>query len=75
MGCFIKFVFRISGRKNLEILAGDPNTGGPNSFTVRMEYLLLFNSDIVNFVWKTDEGEQEGVRNHCLVNFCTLALL
>ena len=75
MGRFIKFVFRISGRKNLEILAADPNTGGPNSFTVKMKYLLLFNSDIGNFVWKTEEGEEEGVRKHCFVNFCTLALL
>ena len=37
----------------------DSDTGGPSSITVRMEWntYLLFNSDIVNFVWKTDEGE------------------
>ena len=31
-----------------------------DSVTVRMEYLLS-NSDIVNFVWKTDEGETESI--------------
>ena len=35
---------------------------------------LHFNSDIVNFVWKTDEGEGGG-RKYCFVNFCSLALL
>ena len=35
---------------------------------------MHFNSDIVNFVWKTDEGEGVG-RKHCFVNFCSLALL
>ena len=54
-------------------LAEDSNTGGPSSFTVRMKY-LHFNSDIVNFVWKTDEGEGGG-RKHYFVNFCYLALL
>ena len=34
---------------------------------------LLFNSDIVNFVWKTDEGG--GSRKHYFVDFCSLALL
>ena len=57
----------------MEILAEDSNTGGPSSFTVRMKY-LHFNSDIVNFVWKTDEGEGGG-RKHYFVNFCYLALL
>ena len=35
---------------------------------------LHVNSDIVNFVWKTDEG-REGGRKHCFYNFCSLALL
>ena len=35
---------------------------------------LLFNSDIVNFVWKTVK-EGGGERKHCFVNFCYLALL
>ena len=26
-----------------------------------MDTYLLFNSDIVNFVWKTDEGEAESI--------------
>ena len=33
------------------------DAGGPSSITVWMEYSLLFNSDIVNFVWKTDDRE------------------
>ena len=39
----------------------DSKTGGPSSVTVRMEYLLLSNPDIVNFVWKTDEGEAKSI--------------
>ena len=35
---------------------------------------LHFNSDIINFVWKTDEGEGGG-RKHCFVNFFSLVLL
>ena len=35
---------------------------------------LHFNADIVNLVWKTNEGEGEG-RKHCFVNFCSLVLL
>ena len=42
-------------------MSEDSKTGGPSSVTVRMEYLLLSNSDIVNFVWKTDEGEAESI--------------
>ena len=45
------------GAKNFEILAEDSNTGGPSSFTVRMEYLRLI-------CWG---------RNHYFVNFCSLA--
>ena len=37
---------------------------------------LLFNTDIVNFVWKTDEGGGGGGgRKHCFVNFCSVAVL
>ena len=38
---------------------------------------LLYLSDIVNFVWKTDEEGRggEGSRKHCLINFCSLAVL
>ena len=39
----------------------DCDTGSPSSVTVRMEYLLFFNSDIVNFVWKTDDEETESI--------------
>ena len=33
---------------------------------------VFFNTDIVSFVWKTDEGEG---RKHCFVNFYSLAVL
>ena len=47
---------------NFEILVVDSDTGGPSSITVRMEYLFYFsNSDIVNFVCKTDEREEESI--------------
>ena len=39
---------------------------------------LLFNSDIVNFVWKINGGGEwvgEGGRKHCFLNFCYLVLL
>ena len=36
---------------------------------------LYFNSDIVNFVWKTDYGGGERGNKHCFVNFYSLALL
>ena len=37
---------------------------------------LLFNTDIVNLVWKTDEGfGGGGGRKHCFVNFCSVAVL
>ena len=37
---------------------------------------LLFNSDIVNFVWKTDlVGRGGGDRKNCCVNFCSLVVL
>ena len=36
---------------------------------------LDFNSDIVNFVWKTDQGGGGRDRKHCFLNFCSLVLL
>ena len=33
---------------------------------------LIFNTDIVSFVWKTDEGEAESI---VFINFCSLAVL
>ena len=56
----MKFEFRIGGGIKFWDLVEDSNTGGPTTVTVRMEY-LLFNSDIVNFVWKTDEGEAQSI--------------
>ena len=45
-----KFVFRSSGDLNFVILVEDSDTGVPSSIIVRMEYLFVFNSHIVNFV-------------------------
>ena len=45
-----KFVFRSSGDLNFVILVEDSDTGVPSSVIVRMEYLFVFNSHIVNFV-------------------------
>ena len=41
----------------------DSDTGGPSLITVRLGWntYLLFNTDIVNFVWKTDEGEAKSI--------------
>ena len=33
---------------------------------------LIFNTDIVSFVWKTDEGEAESI---VFINFCSLVVL
>ena len=45
-----KFVFRSSGDLNFVILVEDSDTGVPSSVIVRMKYLFVFNSHIVNFV-------------------------
>ena len=45
-----KFVFRSSGDLNFVILVEDSDTGVPSSVIIRMEYLFVFNSHIVNFV-------------------------
>ena len=41
----------------------DSNPGGPSSIAVWVEYhtYLLFNTNIVNFVWKTSKGEAESI--------------
>ena len=49
------------GASNFEILDEDSDTGSRSSIIIWMEYLLLLNSDIVNFVWKTGEGEAESI--------------
>ena len=36
---------------------------------------MHFDTNIVKFVWKTNKWEGMGVRKHCLVKFCSLALL
>ena len=49
------------GAQNFEILLENANTSGRSLIAVRKEYLLLFISSIVNFVWKTEEGETESI--------------
>ena len=39
----------------------DSDTGGPSSIFVRWNTCLLFNTDVVNFVWKNDEGEEGSI--------------
>ena len=38
-----------------------------------MEYVVLFNTNIVKFVWKSNEGEEESIVS--FFNFCFLAVL
>ena len=45
-----KYAFITSGDLNFVILVEDSDTGVPSSIIVRMEYLFVFNSHIVNFV-------------------------
>ena len=48
------------GASNFESLVEDSDTGRPSSITVRI--LIYFsNSDIVKFVWETDEREEESI--------------
>ena len=49
------------GAQNFEILLENAHTSGQSLIAVRKEYLLLFISSIVNFVWKTEEGETESI--------------
>ena len=39
------------------MLVDDSDIANPSSIIVRMKTYLFFNSNIVNFVWKTDEGK------------------
>ena len=58
----MKIVFKTSGGIKFSLPVEDSDTGGPSSVTVLIEYLyLLFNSDIVSFVWKADEREAESI--------------
>ena len=57
----MKFVVRTSGGIKYWDPVEDSDTGGPSLVINRMKYLLFFNTDVVNFVWKTDEGETENI--------------
>ena len=61
----MKFVFRISGAWNFDILIHDSDTGSPSSVDVRIESLItiLFQFQYVNFVWKTMRGRQKPLLN------------
>ena len=58
---FIKFVFRISGAQNFEILLRTPILVVLVPLPLEWNTYLLFNSDIVNFVWKTDQAEEGSI--------------
>ena len=45
-----------SGGIRFVILVEDSDTGAPSLITVRMEY-LLYNSEVVNLVCESNEGE------------------
>ena len=49
------------GIKIFEILVQDPDNGDSSSIAFRVKYLFVFYSDIVNFVWKTYEGETKTI--------------
>ena len=68
----MKFVFRISGDMNCSEPVEDSDTGSPSSITVTWSTYVFFNTDIVNFVWKIDDGEAESI---FFVNFCFFAVL
>ena len=55
--CFIKFEFRIN--RGIGVEFWDPSWGV--QLLLWWNIYLLFNSDIVSFVWKTDEGEAESI--------------
>ena len=46
------------------ILVEDSDIGGPSLITIRMEYLLC-NSDVVNLVWESNEGEAGSIDCRC----------
>ena len=48
------------------ILVEDSDTGGPSLIAVRLKYLLC-NSDVVNLVWESNEGEAESISVKFLV--------
>ena len=66
---FTNFVLGTSGGIKFVILVEDSDTSGPSLITVRLEYLLC-NSDVVNLMWESNEGEAGST-----VNFCYLGLL
>ena len=52
----MKFVFRIIGGINCWNPVEDSGSAGPSSLPLGRNTYVLFNTDIVNFVWKTDEA-------------------
>ena len=66
--CFTKFVLGTNGGIKLMILVEDSDTG--SLIIVRLEYFLC-NSDIVNLVWESNDGEAGSI----LVNICYLGVL
>ena len=63
----------MQGSINFRDLPEDSDTGCVRvQLPLGWNTYLLFNSNTVNFVRKTDVG---GGRNHCFVNFCSLVVL
>ena len=59
----MKFVFRISGAWNFEILVADSNTGDPSSIVVRIESLftIFFPIPICELRLENNEGKAENI--------------
>ena len=57
----MKFVFGISGAQNCETQLRTPTLVVRVQLPLGRNTYLVFNTDIVNFVWKTDEGEAESI--------------
>ena len=50
-------MFRISGGINCLDSVENSDTGGPIQLPLGWNPYVLFNTDIVNFAWKTDDAE------------------
>ena len=57
----MKFVFRPNGGIKFWDLVEDSDLDIQIQLPLGWNTYLLFNSDIVNFVWKNDEGEAESI--------------
>ena len=49
------------GAENFEILVENSDTGDPSLLLLGWNTYFLFNSDTVNFLWRSDEEEAESI--------------